>query len=383
MLSTGTRVFAILVTLFLVTADYINADEVEWPQMVKNEAVLEGIVTDNHGNPLADVTVQLAVGGTQSIHARSTTSVNGQFSLSFGKIGSYQLSIIKEGYKRFNAPLVDDFLSDGLNIEVKMGTIRSDLESESKLLEIFLETDERISDREGMLIGRMMAFRMSQSDDWDDFEKLDFRNDIRQLEGKIRRERNNISKEELELLYIEYLAFAGIKTKVSGIEDEKVFTGELDKNLIKEALENIKPSSNFWYLYPQALRGGIENLPDQKDFIRSYLDQVIQNNTSTDLVSQVLLYALHFASQSNDSDLFDIYLGTLLSYYPETSGAYRAKRDFDIPSSISVGEKVPSFSITNLDGPVALNNQIMQGKYYLIDFWSTGCGGCIQAMPHH
>jgi thiol-disulfide isomerase/thioredoxin len=246
-----------------------------------------------------------------------------------------------------------------------------------------LETDERISDREGMLIGRMMAFRMSQSDDWDDFEKLDFRNDIRQLEGKIRRERNNISKEELELLYIEYLAFAGIKTKVSGIEDEKVFTGELDKNLIKEALENIKPSSNFWYLYPQALRGGIENLPDQKDFIRSYLDQVIQNNTSTDLVSQVLLYALHFASQSNDSDLFDIYLGTLLSYYPETSGAYRAKRDFDIPSSISVGEKVPSFSITNLDGPVALNNQIMQGKYYLIDFWSTGCGGCIQAMPHH
>jgi thiol-disulfide isomerase/thioredoxin len=55
-----------------------------------------------------------------------------------------------------------------------------------------------------------------------------------------------------------------------------------------------------------------------------------------------------------------------------------------LPSSLEVGNTIPPFSISNLDVPgVAITEQMMLGKYYLMDFWSTSCGGCIQAMPDH
>jgi len=50
-------------------------------------------------------------------------------------------------------------------------------------------------------------------------------------------------------------------------------------------------------------------------------------------------------------------------------------------SSASGIKPVPAFSATTLDGQ-QVTSKTLQGKPYLVTFWSTGCPGCVGEIPH-
>lgn len=56
---------------------------------------------------------------------------------------------------------------------------------------------------------------------------------------------------------------------------------------------------------------------------------------------------------------------------------------FSQPTYPKIGEKLPSFKLTNVDDHYSktISSKTLEGKYYILDFWSRNCGGCIASFP--
>ena len=63
-----------------------------------------------------------------------------------------------------------------------------------------------------------------------------------------------------------------------------------------------------------------------------------------------------------------------------TAGAASAQKSADADGNyVKVGEQVPSFTITMLNGKT-LNINNLKGKVVLVNFWATWCPYCVQEL---
>jgi thiol-disulfide isomerase/thioredoxin len=343
---------------------------------------IKGVVKDLDGELLKGAQIRLVQGGTQK-DIVNTEFAEGEFEINFKPGGSYHLFIRKEGFKGIAVPVVDEFLQGELELILVLGERNSSIESNKELYDFFVEANDRISDRESQMVGRLMAYYNTAAQEKGSFTPINYSKDIEELEEKIYRILDdNSEQEKLKILLIEYLSLKGIQSKVK--INNKIFIGEIASSLAEEAIRVIEPESNFWYLYPESIYAIPLVEPAALVNLQDYLDAMIEGNNSEYIVSQSVLLLLRASKHLEQELFFQEYLGKLLSFYPTTAAAFKAKSDFDLPSSLEVGNTIPPFSISNLDVPgVAITEQMMLGKYYLMDFWSTSCGGCIQAMPDH
>ncbi len=352
------------------------------PGIQKKELVaLKGSVYDSEGKPLDGARLRMVYGGTQKeilVHMIE----NGRFEISFERAGSYHLFINKEGYRSAATPLLDEYL-EGLELKVVLGERGSEIRSNQATFNNALEMYNRVSGREQQMLGRLMAFYNTPKDERDAFKPIDFSRKILEMEREIQNLlRQDSESEELKIMLIEYLSFKGIQTKVK--INRKVFEGDISPAIARRALNIISPGSNLWYLYPESFYAVSLALAEEIHLLKTYADRMITESLSNYTISQCLLFLLRTADRYQNEPVFDEYLAKLLSYYPTTAAAFKAQSEFELPTSLSVGETVPPFAVRDMDrSQILITEQLMLGKYYLMDFWSTSCGGCIQAMPDH
>ncbi len=366
-----------LPTLFAAGQKGLN-DGVNLP---KDLMTLKGSVLDETGKPLQGATIRLVYGGTQN-EILNQPIQNGQFEVSFESAGSYHLFIKKEGYRSAATPLLDEYMN-GLELKVQMGIRQSVIQSNNRTFNEIMNMHERISAREQQMVARLMAHYNQDKESESSFKPIDYTQDIERMERElIHLLKRGAQNDELKIKLLEYFSFKGIQSKVR--IKANLFKGEISSEIALKALDIIEPGSNLWYLYPESFYAILLSLPNEMNELTAYADQMMDESLSAYTVSQCILFLLRVSDQYQNEPIFDEYLGKLLSFYPTTAAAFKAKSDFELPTSLSIGETVPPFSLQNMDEPrVRLTEQLLLGKYYLMDFWSTSCGGCIQAMPDH
>ena len=344
-----------------------------------NTVTLKGVVENSNGELLEGATIRLVYGGTQN-EIVNEVIVNGSFEVTFERSGSYHLFIKKDGFRSAATPLVDEYL-EGLELKVILGKRESSIQSNKSTFNNAMQMYDRVSDREQQMMGRLMAFY--NKDEGKVFDPIDYSFEIRKQEKEIQSIlKNTRESEELKIKVLEYLSFKGIQTKVK--IKAQIFKGEISPEIAKIALETIEPGSNLWYLYPESFYAALLTLPDQLQKMAEYANKMIEESVSEYTVSECLFFLLKTSEKQGNEAVFNEFLGKLLSFYPTSAASFKAKSDFDLPSSLSIGETVPPFSLQNMDdNTIRITEQLLLGKYYLMDFWSTSCGGCIQAMPDH
>lgn len=233
--------------------------------------------------------------------------------------------------------------------------------------------------KESKYLSKVMS--LSGRTNWEGFEPIDLTEEYAKLEDAISKEKDPIEK---QLLLARYLAIEGTKTKfqLSKSEPVSLFKGEAKKEYIVEALRTIDPMSPLWSTTAELIKAPLSAKPELLGEFKPFYDSILSLSVDGNLRMGVLAALTNASYRNNDERNGRNYYGWLKSEYPQSFEVIRLKKLFDIKDDITELKTAAAFSLPSIEDPSKIiSNETMKGKYYLLDFWSVGCGGCILKLP--
>ncbi|HEV7782078.1 MAG TPA: TlpA disulfide reductase family protein [Chitinophagaceae bacterium] len=214
---------------------------------------------------------------------------------------------------------------------------------------------------------------------------FDIVTELSRIEEQIKRTTNPVMR---RILLMEYAGIDAMqqmvvrRKKPDGSQSNfQVFNGKGKIALLEETTRQLSPASAFWGFENDAIRWIIRQVPLTGEILQ-YSEQVIAEQATPEISASVLYGLAQRFQEEKKTEEFVIALTRLVSDYPGTNAANRAKADFSKFSNLAIGKTVPDFSVESVDKPgEMISSSSMKGKTYLIEFWTMGCKGCIMAMP--
>jgi len=158
----------------------------------------------------------------------------------------------------------------------------------------------------------------------------------------------------------------------------------IDYSFVQDALKTIDPSSRLWEIWAGAIPA-LTWANKNKKLIgyEPYFERILNNHSNDKLKQNILSYDFSVAYYTENESRQRYIYDRLLKDFPDSDAAQRAKKLYAPERKIKAGNPVPSFQIASLENPdVIYSDKSLLGKTYLIDFWGTWCGPCMNEMPY-
>jgi thiol-disulfide isomerase/thioredoxin len=215
------------------------------------------------------------------------------------------------------------------------------------------------------------------------FEGIDLQTEFAKIKDKI----NNTNNPELrKVLLIEYLCIDAAQQKIlikrkSPGPPKQLFKGKADPAILELLINEASPASGLWNIERDCIRWLVKQIPLTEEKL-NYYERVITEQATSYIAASVLYGLAQRYQEEKRPDDFGVTLTRLVTDFPNVGPTNRAKAEFGLFSSLTVGKPVPDFAVASIDKPgEMITPATMAGKTYLIEFWTLWCKGCLMAIP--
>lgn len=163
----------------------------------------------------------------------------------------------------------------------------------------------------------------------------------------------------------------------------KFMADEATPEMARLFLEVVPPSSPVWRLYPNVYPFvWVSKALNHSKETDEYVHHVVNSQQHPALLSSFLSFGLHRAFLTSNQMLTDLYYNRLVNEFPDSRYAAQAVKTYGPDNKFSKGKPVPFFETKDLeDSTRTYTPESLKGKVYLMDFWATWCGPCVEALP--
>ncbi len=157
---------------------------------------------------------------------------------------------------------------------------------------------------------------------------------------------------------------------------------DLDPGIAAQALAEIEPASPYWLAARNALPYAL--MITQGAEGHAYDAVTAQPDTA---YAAALCYSRLVSAHYRQDSLWERrYYACLTTRFAASAEAALAIAHFAPDRPVRIGHRVPHFSIAELVGAApstgaVISDSLMQGRYYLLQFWATWCAPCVAEIP--
>ena len=193
--------------------------------------------------------------------------------------------------------------------------------------------------------------------------KVDWTDDAGWISNALQHEKEPILRQELIMQYIEISVLSPQSTS---------------KDSLKKWVPEIPPESPAWCYHLNLYFVTSSVRPEEWS---SYLDDLVARNLNRNLRARAHSDRARYALATGDTAAYMHALNTLTSDYSDTRWA--AVTGMLIHPKLKIGDPVPLFNLRSIDDTLTyISSAKLRGNVYMIDFWGTWCGPCVEEMPY-
>jgi thiol-disulfide isomerase/thioredoxin len=195
----------------------------------------------------------------------------------------------------------------------------------------------------------------------------DWSAEMRELTDGARREKSPLVRNALLLAYLDLAARGGAPA---------------DRKAARAVLADLPPGSILWRYDPRLLEAAIAGTGTPAAY-DAYRWKMVESRPDTSSRIDALLTCINYARMKRDTDLLGRYTTYITEHFPKTGAAKLVRYEYSPYRAVMVGKPIPHFSLPSLDDTSEIvSDELMKGRFYLIDFWATWCGPCVGEMEN-